>query len=81
MKHSERHTYTFDYDKNLIDFYLLQSELILFKEHYPNAIVKGDVMGRVSISYENISNVRNVAECAALAFRDRMRNFTCWVEV
>lgn len=81
MRHSERHTYTFQYDKNVIDFALLEAEIKLFKEYFPRAIVNGDVMGRVSIAYENISNVRFVAEGAAESFRNRMRNFTCWVEV
>lgn len=81
LRHSERHTYTFKYDIDKIDYALLLEEISLFEKHYPNAIIGDELMGQVSISYENISNARLVAEGAAEAFRARMRNFMCWVEV
>lgn len=80
MKHSEMHTWTLQYCKETIGpagFVALHTEIKLFKEHFPNAIVNADRMGCVTISYAD----RLVAHGAAEAFQNAVERHDWWKEL
>lgn len=81
MRHIERHTYVLNYDKDKVHFFSLQDELKLFKKQWPNAIVNGDLMGEVTIAYEDFSQCKHLAENAALDFRSNVSRHDWWEEV
>lgn len=81
MRHIERHTYLFNYDQDKVHFLKLQDELKLFRKAWPNAIVNGDTMGQVTISYEDFSQCKYLAENAALDFRANVNRHNWWEEV
>ena len=81
MKHSEMHTWTFQYCKDTLgshkNFIALLDEVKLFRNHYPNAIVNADKMGYVTISYPN----KRIAAGAAEAFQHALTRFDWWKEL
>lgn len=80
MRHIERHTYIVTYNKDKVKFLELQRELKLFRDAWPNAIIDGDTMGEVRVSYENFSRCRLIAEGAILDFRRCVARHDWWEE-
>lgn len=80
MKHSEMHTWTLQYCTEKIgceEYLALHTEIKLFKEHFPNAIINADRMGYIAISYAS----RNMAHGAAEAFQNAVERHKWWKEL
>jgi len=80
MKHTELHTWTLEYEKELVspsNYQELMEEIKLFKSSWPTAQVNGDRMGYVSISY----SCWRTAEAAAKMFQQNVGRHDWWKEI
>lgn len=82
MRHIERHTYVLEFNKELINYKGLHEELALLSEAWPNADIEHNATdGTVSVSYENFSACRSLAEECATMFRNAVNRHNWWEEV